>query len=360
MISHVRAHRGIAPGGNALQRDGVIASIAFRNFKALRNAQVELRPFNLVIGPNGSGKSSLIEALVRLRTLARLVADPSTGGPVAAARQGRPEIEFRFWPPYDDWRVALSCVSEDRCDSLQAVRNGPGPATHDWPVVRERLLTLRTFEFNHAVIGRAVPLDRETRLERDGANLAAVLARLHRESPEAFALWRAEVVAALPEYTDANLEEAGAGGVQLALSIEGERRPIPAEDLSQGTLYALALFALALDPAPPSVVCIEELDRGLHPRLLRLVRDALYRLSHPEASGLRRERVQVIATTYSPFLLDLFRDHPDEVIITEKRGQAAHFLRLSDRPDLPELMNGVSLGDLWYTGILGGVPEERS
>ena len=50
----------------------MIASIAFRKFKALRQTRVELSPFNLFIGPNGSGKTSLIEALLRLRTLVAL------------------------------------------------------------------------------------------------------------------------------------------------------------------------------------------------------------------------------------------------------------------------------------------------
>jgi hypothetical protein len=33
--------------------------------------------------------------------------------------------------------------------------------------------------------------------------------------------------------------------------------------------------------------------------------------------------------------------------------------RLADRADLADfLTEGASLGDLWYSGILGGVPEE--
>ena len=38
----------------------------------------------------------------------------------------------------------------------------------------------------------------------------------------------------------------------------------------------------------------------------------------------------MIATTHSPYLLDLFRDHPEEVVIADKQGQAAHFLRWLD------------------------------
>jgi hypothetical protein len=86
------------------------------------------------------------------------------------------------------------------------------------------------------------------------------------------------------------------------------------------------------------------------------VRDLLYRLAYP-ADG--REPVQVVTTSHSPYFIDLFRDHPEEVVISQKEGRAARFERLSDRPDLPELLQEGSLGDMWFSGILGGVPEER-
>ncbi|MBI2496983.1 MAG: ATP-binding protein, partial [Opitutae bacterium] len=124
----------------------------------------------------------------------------------------------------------------------------------------------------------------------------------------------------------------------------------------QGTLHLLAMLCLAHDPHPPGIVCLEEADRGMHPRLLREVRDAGYRLSHPLAG--ERAPVQVIATTHSPYLLDLFRDHPEEIIMAHKRGNVATFERLAERADLLELMKETNLGDLWYSGILGGVPGE--
>jgi hypothetical protein len=92
--------------------------------------------------------------------------------------------------------------------------------------------------------------------------------------------------------------------------------------------------------------------------MLREVRDAFYRLSYPAAFGLTRPVVQVIATTHSPYLVDLFRDHPEEIVIAQKHGQASHFERLADRADLTELLQEGSLGDMWFSGVLGGVPDE--
>lgn len=57
--------------------------------------------------------------------------------------------------------------------------------------------------------------------------------------------------------------------------------------------------------------------------------------------------MQVVATTHSPYLLDLFRDHPQEVVIAEKAGAAATFTRLSEHPHVDALLAEGTLGDLW-------------
>lgn len=335
----------------------MIASVAFRNFKALRSARIELAPFNLVIGPNGSGKTSLIQALLRLRTLARLPLREHVAAddrlPEAA------EITFRFLPPHDGLEATLGCVGETICDLLQVAPLPRGEGADDWAGLRERILSTRAYVLDHAAIARATYPVSSDELAADGGNLAARLAGLRERAPESFASLREELFGLFPEYDDlVMLPAEGAFALRLA-GVPAGRGIVPAEDLSQGTLYTLALLALAHDPAPPAIICVEELDRGIHPRLLRGVRDVLYRLAYPADFGLSRPACQVIATTHSPLLLDLFRDHPEEVVIAAKSGRAASFSRLADRPDIGELLGeGGSLGDLWYSGILGGVPEE--
>jgi hypothetical protein len=60
--------------------------------------------------------------------------------------------------------------------------------------------------------------------------------------------------------------------------------------------------------------------------------------------------------THNPYFLDLFRDHPDEIVIAEKVGLEAKFSRLSDRADLEEILADAPLSEVWYSGVLGGVP----
>lgn len=331
---------------------GVIASVAFQKFKALRNTSLRLAPFNLVIGPNGSGKTSLIEAILRLRTLAKLPpVEPD------AARTTRPEgpgIVFGFTPPHEAIRASMLCVSDLQCDTLLIEpAHAPG-----WPVLKAQIGRIRSFLLDHSTMAGPVARTDGAELAGNGRNLAAVLAGMRERAPAAFAALSAEVLRLMPEYSGIDFIPGEGGTVTLGLLLGDGGAVIPAENLSQGTLYLIAMLAIAFEPASPSVVCIEEIDRGIHPRMLREVRDTLYRLSYPAAFGLERAPVQVIATTHSPYLLDLFREHPEEIVITQKHGSVASFQRLADRADLADILAEGSLGDLWFSGILGGVPDE--
>lgn len=331
----------------------MIASVAFRRFKALRNAGVRLTPFNLVLGPNGSGKTSLIEALLHLRTLAGLEPiDPTT----ARFTENGPSMVFHFMPPYEGIEVRLACVDSNRCDAICiSPPDAPG-----WPALKAAIGRIRSFAFDPEAMAVPAAVDNGTELARDGANLAAVLAHWRKTAPEAYDAFAAEALRLFPEYSHFELQSRAGDRVALAFTLIGEVGVVGGEDLSQGTLHTLAVLALSVMPSPPSVVCIEELDHGVHPRTLREVRDALYRVAYPSSAGIERPPVQVVATTHSPYLLDLFRDHPEEVVISQKHGREAHFSRLTDRPDLDQLLQEGSLGDIWFSGIIGGVPEERA
>ncbi len=342
-----------------MSKDSVmIAAVHFQNFKALRSAAVKLTPFNLVLGPNGSGKTSLIQALLRLRTLAGLPAVHASE--LKGQKPTGPQIEFHFSPPFQNVRVTLGCNSDELVCNLLVVDSLPGlEGQGQWAELRTKLQSIRAYLFDHYAMAAPAKLSDGAELTSNGGNLAAVLANWKEKQPAVFAELEAEFVRLMPEFSGLEFHPSAAGSVELGAKLkENGHDFIGADSLSQGTLYLLAILALAFAPNPPAVVCLEEADRGMHPRSLREVRDALYRLSYPKDAGMDRAPVQVITTTHSPYLLDQFKDHPEEIVLASKHGRAATFERLSDRADLLELMKEAHLGDLWYSGILGGVPGE--
>ena len=329
----------------------MIATVVFRRFKALRSTQLSLAPFNLVVGPNGSGKTSLIQAVLQLRSLAKLPLAETA--PPERAPEG-PEITFTF-SDAGATAVSMHCREHARCDALRLIH---GEASQ-WPQLQQKLRSVRTYLLDHYAMAAPTRRTEDGVLVSNGANLAGIVDAWMRLTPAVFTAFREELLRLFVEYDDLRVDETGDGLVTLSLRLAGLDEWVDLDALSQGTLYALALCVIAHDPAPPAIVCLEELDRGLHPRLLREVRDVVYRLSYPRDYGLEREPVQVIATTHSPYLLDLFKDHPEEVVIAEKRGREATFSRLVGREDLSQLLEEGSLGDIWFAGLLGGVPEDK-
>jgi predicted ATPase len=196
-------------------------------------------------------------------------------------------------------------------------------------------------------------------LSETGEGLAGILDKLRDQDPERFELLNRELQIWMPEF-DRILFETPQESMRsfLLRSREGQFK-IGAHDLSQGTLLALAILTMAYLPDPPPIVAMEEPDRGIHPRLLRHVKDAIYRLAYPESVGEKRDPAQVIVTTHSPYMLDLFRDRPEDIVIAEKVEDNVQFHRLSERKDLDEILENIHLGDAWYSGILGGVPAEK-
>jgi predicted ATPase len=322
----------------------MIESIEFKNFKALRDATLPLSRFTLIVGPNGSGKSTALQAFSALRNEIPVGQFQSAGVPkstpvslTAKSNEGgnNYSVTTTWVPP----RQSRTFFPSDTKNPLYTA-----------------LSRTRLFALDADAIAAPVVLQPQMELADDGANLAVVLDRLRDQHPERFEGLNEQLGRWIPEFDQVLFDTPGQGQRSTVLRTRKGGHRIAANQLSQGTLIALALLTIASLPEPPSIICLEEPDRGLHPRLLRDARDALYRLAYPDGASEKREPVQVIATTHNPYFLDLFREHPEEIVIAEKVGLDATFSRLSDRKDLEEILGDAPLSEVWYSGVLGGVP----
>ncbi|HMG73524.1 MAG TPA: AAA family ATPase [Pyrinomonadaceae bacterium] len=330
----------------------MIRSIHFQNFKALRDATLPLGPFTLILGPNGSGKSTAMQAFDFV-----LDRDPSSFSQIVTA--GLEEdlntsvsVHFKWLEHGKEW--VTSAVLQNMRRLQQHEPEEEGGLYPD--SLRDSLYGFRSFSFDAKAIATPVQTSPNPQLGPDGSNLAGVLDALRDSHPEKFEELNRELHRWLPEFDRILFETPAAGKKTFLVRTKLGHYSYRPADLSQGVLFALAFLTLAYLPTPPPVVCFEEPDRGIHPRLLIDIRDAMYRLAFPQNYGETRQPVQVIATTHSPYLLDLYKEHPEQIVIAHKDEKGAHFERLSEKPHITELLEGAPLGDIWFSGILGGVP----
>jgi predicted ATPase len=337
----------------------MIESVQFRNLKTLRDTTLPLGRFTLIVGPNGSGKSSALWALRAAGNMGLLDFNKIATAGLPVDNATTVEVVLRWGKPYDGVMTYARWSMSGQNHWHTNFKTGlPAELVQSLSNELNNILSaIRIYSFDAPSIAAPTSLAPHMTLESNGFGLAGVLDQLRDREPERFEALNEEMGRWLPEF-ERILFDTPSGGVRsfLLRTREGHHK-IQASELSQGTLIALAMLTLAYIPDPPPIVCLEEPDRGIHPRLLREVRDAMYRLSYPENYGEKRNPVQVIATTHSPYLLDLFKDHPEEVVIADKLGHDVRFERLSDRADLDEILGDAQLGDVWYSGILGGVPS---
>lgn len=329
----------------------VISSLHFSNFRVLRDATLPVGRCTLLIGPNASGKSTALTGLEMLSGRLEVPYDAVSSTRVegsSGAAIVRAQAQSAAY--HSVWQVGAG--NAQRGFSEEAGEKDKKDLLRD-------INGSRIFALDPDTLGRPVVLLPNVELGPRGENHAAVLDRLRDQAPENFERLCAELHRWMPEYDRVLFETPSNGYRSFQLRTTGTKHPIAASALSQGTRLALALLTLAYLPSPPPIIGIEEPDRGIHPRLLRDVRDAVYRLAYPEDFKEQRAPVQVILTTHSPYLLDLFREHPDEIVISQRKGDSASFEKLSDRKDLDSLLENSTLSEVWYSGILGGVPADR-
>lgn len=333
----------------------MITQINFQNFKALKEAELKLGMFNVIIGPNGSGKSSVLQAMKALGSPGEINWGVSTtvGMPnqslsinaILKISNRSEDIKLGFHPQIG-WAAMRARTSQLLIHAGQEGQE-----------IISNLGRIKVFSFDASSLGHPVNAQQITDLQRDGKNLIGALTNLRDKDEESYNRLREEFQRWIPEYDSIVFDNDQGGMRHLRLRQKVTRQHIQAPLASEGTLLALALLTIVHQPIVPSIIGLEEPDRGLHPRLLRELRDALYRLSFPSDFGIKRAPVQVVVTTHSPFFLDLFKEHPEQVVIAEKKidGTAA-FKNLSDDRELRELIGDAPLGEVWYSGILGGVP----
>lgn len=385
-----------------------IQSIRFDNFLSFGpgSDRSDLRDLNVLIGPNGAGKSNVVEALELLRAtptdFAAAIRDGGgaqewlwKGPSEAAAATLDTVIEIPDRPDWDPLRHRLVfSVLRTRVEILEESIETLSPSperevrryyrlphgivmsrfgTISTPAFGDRATPLRSDQSILAQLRdpyRAPPLGRifgsiqtfrewtfgrythlrqpqradlpEDHLLPDASNLALILLQIEHVDGRRF---NDLLKRFLPRFDRMSTLVSG-NTVQFFLHETGLSTPISASRLSDGTLRFIAILATLLTPNPPSLVCIEEPELGLHPDALTIVAELLV-----EAS----DRMQVVVTTHSDALVSALTNQPDAIVVCEKANLSTTLRRL-DPQRLQDWLQEYQLGDLWRMGEIGANP----
>lgn len=395
-----------------------ISKISAENFLSLQNISISLGPLNVLVGPNGAGKTNILKLFQFLGDVARhdlLPAIDSMGefdnfifrgegrktntimigfsGIISqhASQKAPDEYKLSFWQktlrmntrriiqrheeivlkrtagrgrritlsgsslkifPIDDQRrgkIPTSLRLQKTSTGLATIRRlGEEYEASGVEALAQTFEGLRLFEIDVERVRRPSRGGASKVLRPDAANLAGYLQYLSAEHPHIFEDICEDVRYVLPGFT--KFEFVPFGGSDEAIRLDIVEQNIsgttPLARASFGTIRAIALFAMLNDPDPPNLTCLEEIDHGLHPhaldRLVERIREA-------------SKKTQIVLATHSPALVN--RLDSSELIVVERDDSTGGTRVLRPSRQLVESLyeeTGYSLGELWFSGSIGG------
>lgn len=186
-------------------------------------------------------------------------------------------------------------------------------------------------------------------LDVHGSNLSSWLHTLQVNHPADFERISKLVREAFPEIESLGTIVTQAGTIFLTSREKFLQSPITVFEASAGQLKFIALTSLIYSPFGVPLICLEEPENHLHPRLLSL----LVEMANQRRMELHGQVSQVIVTTHSPHLVDLLE--PEDIVLVSKQDGETKFRRFASGEDLRHLMRESenTLGRLWFSGSLG-------
>lgn len=181
------------------------------------------------------------------------------------------------------------------------------------------------------------------RLHANGLNIAEYLNDIRERDSDAFDGIIETMQFVLPYMREIRPVLTDILGRQMHLKMKEDGLNVPGWLLSTGTLRILALLALFRHPEPPPVIVIEELENGLDPRSVQLIVEEIRRVTETGRS-------QIILTSHSPYLLDLF--DLSHIVLVERQDGSPSFTRPDECRELDRWKERFGPGRLMSSGRL--------
>lgn len=183
-------------------------------------------------------------------------------------------------------------------------------------------------------------------LSASGDNLALVARFLFERHPERFQAVLDKMHVHVPGVQKVEAKLTDDGRLVLRFQDGAFKDPFIARHVSDGTIKMFAYLILLNDPAPHSLLCIEEPENQLYPSLLTTLAEE-FRL-YAQRGG------QVMVSTHSPDFLNAIQ--LDELFWLTKKNGFTTVHRAADDEQLRALVSEGDLpGALWKQGLFAGV-----
>lgn len=245
-------------------------------------------------------------------------------------------------------RVPISLANDQELaiESIGALKNHP-----EIQRFREFMKRWYLSYFVPELARRTPAAGAQPHLDRTGENLANYLQYVEREQKPQFKLMLDRLGKKIPGLKKIDYEPTIEGNLVLKFHAKGFDKPFFQRAMSDGTLKLLAYLLLMEDPAPASLVAIEEPENGLYHQLLATLANELKNYAAQERGP------QVFLTTHAPNLVDALT--PSEVWVLDKRDDG--FSRLTRAADIPHVQDlydqDIPMGSLWFSNHLNAYPQ---
>ena len=337
----------------------MITHVRIQNFRSFLDAEVDLQPFSLIVGANGSGKSNLLKFFAAISGRAHKA--NSQGIPIGGySEPGIPCLLIdRSWIVHQNGSkqpVGFQIRMNDA-----AVTGTMG--SHESRILLSSSLPwqgngLPIFNIDPEKVSAVETTTPAATVNATGEGTAQVLDTLKNgDREDLFDKIEENLRRYVPEVEKLSLRTVENGKKQIQVREKGLKVSVPATELSEGTRLILCVLTILHQENPPPVILLEDIDRGMHPQLFEYVAPLMRDIAE-------RNQINILATTHNPYLVDCFQDHKDAVIIVEKKDGASTLTTLAKKLEgldyetvNPEDM---PLGNLWYSGLVGGTPKRLS
>jgi predicted ATPase len=361
----------------------MLENIKLHNFKSHRDTQLSLDPSRLhaLVGQNSAGKTSVLEALHYMSRLADspfkstfnyqrrpelLTTMGQTWMAVSASGfwgyypQTKWEVSYEFEKNNNSWYPTASWKVDEKEGSIRGWDSSLSIASEPIPQALRYAVHLKLVATNLAEPGYSEAVT--PRVEFDGTGLAPTLDYLRDEAPDRFQSLQELLQRVVPGVKKVGIRRAKVkvnrqrlievdgkaisyeesqeiAGQEVVLDMNtGER--IPAHAISEGTMLALGLLTVLMNPKQPNLVLLDDIEQGLHPKAqLELI--AVFKEILAENRNL-----QIIFSTHSPYIIDELT--PSQVhVLSNSHSGFTSCKRLDEHPDVEWAKHSLTTGEFW-------------